>query len=154
MNITLCAFSPSQIVDKQSLPPSCIAACACPCGIQPPIACLAVLYAAVHAKLYLCTFALHVPLLDVVQLSVRVVDAEDSGSETEQEGGHPSNRPQGSEAMSKSHQTGLAKLPNGLEWLINALGGARRGSKDGSNSQEGLSSAEPAPKFLIFAHHK
>ena len=56
--------------------------------------------------------------------------------------------------MSKSHQTGLAKLPNGLEWLINALGGARRGNKGGSNSQEGLSGAEPAPKFLIFAHHK
>jgi hypothetical protein len=53
--------------------------------------------------------------------------------------------------MSKSHQTGLAKLPNGLEWLINALGAARRGSKGGVESQEG---AEPAPKFLIFAHHK
>ena len=56
--------------------------------------------------------------------------------------------------MSKSHQTGLAKLPNGLEWLINALGGTGRGNKDGSNSQEGLSGTEPAPKFLIFAHHK
>ena len=89
-----------------------------------------------------------------MQLSVRVVDAEDSGSETEQEGGHPSNRPLGSDAMSKSHQTGLAKLPNGLEWLINALGTGRRGNKGGSNSQERLSGAEPAPKFLIFAHHK
>ena len=54
--------------------------------------------------------------------------------------------------MSKSHQTGLAKLPNGLEWLINALGAARRGSKGGAESQEEVS--EPAPKFLIFAHHK
>ncbi len=54
--------------------------------------------------------------------------------------------------MSKSHQTGLAKLPNGLEWLINALGAARRGSKGGPESQE--EGSEPAPKFLIFAHHK
>lgn len=103
-------------------------------------------------ELCLCSYA---PLLDLVQLSVHVVDAEDSGSETEQEGGHSSsNRPQGSEAMSRSHQTGLAKLPNGLEWLVNALGGARRGNKGGSSSQEGLSGTEPAPKFLIFAHHK
>lgn len=53
--------------------------------------------------------------------------------------------------MSKSHQTGLAKLGNGLEWLINAIGGARRGSKGMTPQEDG---AEPAPKFLIFAHHK
>ncbi|DBA70641.1 TPA: hypothetical protein ACH3X2_012024 [Trebouxia sp. C0005] len=79
-------------------------------------------------------------------------DAEDSGSEAEQDERQSSSRLRGSEAMSKSHQTGLAKLPNGLEWLINALGAARRGSKGRVESQgEG---AEPAPKFLIFAHHK
>ena len=78
-------------------------------------------------------------------------DAEDSGSDGEQGGPSTSDRLRGSEAMSKSHQIGLAKLPNGLEWLINALGGARRGSK-GANSQE--EGDGPAPKFLIFAHHK
>ncbi|KAL0027354.1 hypothetical protein WJX79_003195 [Trebouxia sp. C0005] len=79
-------------------------------------------------------------------------DAEDSGSEAEQDERQSSSRLRGSEAMSKSHQTGLAKLPNGLEWLINALGAARRGSKGRVESQE--EGAEPAPKFLIFAHHK
>ena len=53
--------------------------------------------------------------------------------------------------MSKSHQTGLAKLPHGLEWLMNAIGGARRGNIGASPSAD---DAEPAPKFLIFAHHK
>ena len=54
--------------------------------------------------------------------------------------------------MSKSHQTGLAKLPNGLEWLINALGAARRGSKGGLESQE--EGAARAPEGLICARHK
>ena len=53
--------------------------------------------------------------------------------------------------MSKSHQTGLAKLTHGLEWLTNAIGGARRGGKGATPSDE---AAEPAPKFLVFAHHK
>ena len=53
--------------------------------------------------------------------------------------------------MSKSHQTGLAKLPHGLEWLMNAIGGAKRGSSGNSTPAD---ETEPAPKFLIFAHHK
>ena len=54
--------------------------------------------------------------------------------------------------MSKSHQTGLAKLPYGLEWLMNALGGAQKASQEAALQQD--DGAEAAPKFLIFAHHK
>lgn len=54
--------------------------------------------------------------------------------------------------MSKSHQTGLAKLPYGLEWLMNALGGAQKASQGLASQQD--EGSEPAPKFLIFAHHK
>ena len=55
--------------------------------------------------------------------------------------------------MSKSHQTGLAKLPNGLEWLMNAIGGNSRGTPSGVDKSQ-ADDTEPAPKFLIFAHHK
>lgn len=62
-----------------------------------------------------------------------------------------SNGQRGSDTMSKSHQTGLAKLPNGLEWLMNAIGGSRR-ANSGDNPE--ADDPELAPKFLIFAHHK
>lgn len=78
-------------------------------------------------------------------------DVEDSGSETGQDNQPSSSRQRGSDAMSKSHQAGLAKLPNGLEWLMNAIGGSRR-ANSGDNSEG--DDAEAAPKFLIFAHHK
>ena len=78
---------------------------------------------------------------------------EDSGSEDGQDDPRPSSSLHGSspDAMSKSHQTGLAKLPNGLEWLMNAIGGARRGNPGANPLPD---EPEPAPKFLIFAHHK
>ena len=78
---------------------------------------------------------------------------EDSGSEDGQDDPRSSSSLRGSssDAMSKSHQTGLAKLPHGLEWLMNAIGGARRGNIGANPSAD---DAEPTPKFLIFAHHK
>ena len=78
-------------------------------------------------------------------------DAEDSGSEDGRDHPSSSTRPHGPDAMSKSHQTGLAKLTNGLEWLMNAIGGARRANSGANNEAD---DTEPAPKFLIFAHHK
>ena len=79
-------------------------------------------------------------------------DAEDSNSEADQAERIPSHRQQGQGPMSKSHQTGLAKLPYGLEWLMNALGGAQKASQGLASQQD--EGSEPAPKFLIFAHHK
>ena len=80
-------------------------------------------------------------------------DAEDSSSENGQDEIGSSSGPRGSDAMSKSHQTGLAKLPNGLEWLMNAIGGNSGGANSGTNNSQ-AEDTEPAPKFLIFAHHK
>ena len=42
--------------------------------------------------------------------------------------------------LTASHRTGLAKLPSVVEWLTHALAHSP--------------SAEAAPKFLIFAHHR
>lgn len=57
-----------------------------------------------------------------------------------------------SEELSIGQRTGLAKLPNVLEWLKHALGsGGRRGG--GGSSQAG-GTQEAQPKFLVFAHHK
>jgi hypothetical protein len=47
--------------------------------------------------------------------------------------------------MSASHMTGVAKLPNVLDWLRHALGSGG-GRRDGSQ--------DSASKFLIFAHHR
>ena len=84
-------------------------------------------------------------------LSCIPADAEDSGTESDQEKLGAFSRARGSDAMSKSHSTGLAKLPDGLEWLLNAIGGSRRLGNGGSSQAD---DNEPMPKFLIFAHHK
>ena len=79
-------------------------------------------------------------------------DAEDSSSETDKAEGPSVRRHAGQGVMSKSHQTGLAKLPYGMEWLMNALGGAQKAPQEAASQQD--VGAETAPKFLIFAHHK
>ena len=50
-------------------------------------------------------------------------------------------------AMSVGQRTGLAKLPNVLEWLRHALG-------SGGRSSASQATRDAQPKFLVFAHHK
>lgn len=52
-----------------------------------------------------------------------------------------------SAAMSVGQRTGLAKLPNVLEWLRHALG-------SGGRSSASQATRDALPKFLVFAHHK
>ena len=67
--------------------------------------------------------------------------------------------------MSGAHRTGVAKLPNVLRWLVNALGGsaddapaADAGNPLGSRADTPYPNlrinAEPGPKFIVFAHHR
>ena len=75
--------------------------------------------------------------------------------------------------MSAAHCTGVAKLPNVLRWLVNALGGpdddAAAGGSQGGGSQgertaatdsgsdaraPALGAEDAGPKFIVFAHHR
>lgn len=107
-------------------------------------------------------------------------DAEEddgTGSESDEEGSpqggaagptgrsRPRPAPAG-QAMSGAHRTGVAKLPNVLRWLVNALGGSADdapaadaatslGSRADTLSYPDVRmTAEPGPKFIVFAHHR
>lgn len=68
--------------------------------------------------------------------------------------------------MSGAHRTGVAKLPSVLRWLVNALGGSADDAPgaDAGDSLGGRAdtlpypnlrmTAEPGPKFIVFAHHR
>ncbi|KAK9812930.1 hypothetical protein WJX72_005929 [[Myrmecia] bisecta] len=96
-------------------------------------------------------------------------DGEDtSGSESEgeeaapvgMEAASPKDEPEQEQRLSKDHCTGIAKLPNVIEWLMHALGGRESGGAAGSAESRGAAGvggsapAEAPPKFLIFAHHR
>ena len=73
------------------------------------------------------------------------VDA-DREAAVDADGDGPAGQPA---AMSVGQRTGLAKLPNVLEWLRHALG-----STSGRATAGQAAAQEALPKFLVFAHHK
>eukprot|EP00798_Chlamydomonas_sp_ICE-L_P014800 gene14800-20855_t len=52
--------------------------------------------------------------------------------------------------MSDAFKTAIAKLPDVIEWLTDALGS---GGLGGEGQNEGSQSVDSGPKFIVFAHH-
>ncbi|KAK9844937.1 hypothetical protein WJX74_008894 [Apatococcus lobatus] len=103
------------------------------------------------------------------EMSVQDVEGEEvpEGEAGEQEG--KVDEQQKLRELSSDHRTGLAKLPNVIEWLINKLGhghdngssraaqdmsAARGCSHDQSQAAAGSRPARPRTKLLVFAHHR